>query len=187
MKKPIAAILLAMATLLCHAQNVTGKSPVKATTINNTPAFDFSANAETLVASIVNVVGLKQNFTIKASKVLNVEAVIRHGERYIKYNPDYVNSLNMKAKDKWASVFVLAHEIGHHLNGHTVLKKNRPPAVELEADEFAGFVMNRMGATLEQAKLSVMYVASPVASQSHPGMADRILAIEAGWNRAVQH
>ncbi len=179
--------LLATVTIVyfAAAQNLTGTIPVE---INNTANthFDFQANAGQLVEKIVNKIGLKPNFRIKAAKVENVQAVIRHGQRYIKYNPAFINSINKRATDQWASVFILAHEIGHHLDGHTALKKNqRSSAIELEADEFAGFVMYKMGATLDQAKLSVMYIANPVASKTHPGTADRIAAVERGWRKSA--
>ena len=184
MKKPLTTLLFVVTTYLCCAQNISNHSSVNANGQINTKPFDFAANAEKLVTEIVDAVGLKQNFTIKAADVLNVEAVIKHGERLIKYNPAFITALNNEAKDQWASVFVLAHEIGHHLNGHTLLKNNRPPSIELDADEFAGFVMNKMGATLAQVKLAVAYIANPIASKTHPDMGDRLAAVERGWNKA---
>jgi predicted metalloprotease len=35
-------------------------------------------------------------------------------KRYILYNPEFVNKVNEVTKDKWASIFILAHEVGHH-------------------------------------------------------------------------
>jgi hypothetical protein len=148
--------------------------------------FDFSANAEKITADILQVLGLQADFRIKAARVPNVEAVVRRGHRFIRYNPAFVNDLNKRSRDRWCSVFILAHEIGHHLSGHTVMRrKDRTHAIELDADEFAGFVMRRMGATLEQARLAVMYVANPVTTRTHPGTADRMLAVEKGWNKSM--
>jgi len=177
------ALLFVITTCASYSQHVSDQSSIKSNGTTDSPVFDFSANADELVTEIMNTVGLKQNFTIKSGKVLNVEAEIRHGHRYITYNTEYINALNKLAKDKWASVFILAHEIGHHLNGHTILKGDRPPSIELEADEFAGFILHKMGATLNQAKLAVAYVASPVTSKTHPGMAEREEAIVKGWDR----
>ena len=36
---------------------------------------------------------------------------------------------------------LLAHEVGHHLNGHTIHRGGSTPELELEADEFAGFIL----------------------------------------------
>ena len=46
-------------------------------------------------------------------------------------------------------VAILAHEVGHHIRLHTVIP-GRDHEFELEADYQAGFILRRMGATLEQ-------------------------------------
>jgi hypothetical protein len=130
------------------------------------------------------VIGLETNFKVKIAHVPNVEATIRHHQRYIVYNPDFITRVNMAAKDKWPAIFILAHEIGHHLEGHTIRGTNSRPAIELEADEFAGFAVCRMGATLEQAQMAMHIIANMEASKTHPGRADRLAAIEKGWNKA---
>ncbi|MCW3111082.1 MAG: hypothetical protein JWQ09_5588, partial [Segetibacter sp.] len=53
---------------------------------------------------------------------------------------------------------------------------------ELEADEFSGSVLRRMGASLQQAQLAMKLIASPYASATHPGENDRLAAIARGWN-----
>jgi hypothetical protein len=133
---------------------------------------------------IMDIIGLQPNFTIKTAKVSNIEAVITHHQRYILYNPEFITGVNNATKDKWAFIFLLSHEIGHHLNGHTLKNAvNRWP-LELEADEFAGFVLKKLGATLEQAELVMNYIAEIEASKTHPARADRIQAIANGWKKA---
>lgn len=148
------------------------------------PGFTSSEDAEKIIIGIMDVVGLKPNFKIRKANVPNVEADIRHHQRYILYNPDFISLVNKIAKDKWASIFILAHEIGHHLNGHTIRGINSRPAIELEADEFAGFVLRKMGATLEQAELALNIIANINASKTHPARDARFSAIEKGWNKA---
>jgi hypothetical protein len=58
------------------------------------------------------------------------------------------------------------------------------PPKELEADFFSGYVMAKMGASLEEAKAAMSQIASPRASASHPAKADRLNAIANGWNDA---
>ena len=169
------------------AQNITNKNANVSTTENasDIPAFTSFKEAEKLVESILNVVGLKPNFKLKVSNVANVEANIRRHTRYILYNPDFISLVNKATKDKWSAIFILAHEIGHHLNGHTVMGKNSRPHIELEADEFAGFVLQKMGATLDQAQLVMYYISKPEISKTHPARMDRLNAIEKGWNKAA--
>jgi len=132
----------------------------------------------------MNVIGLDANFKIKIGNVPNVEANIRHHQRYIVYNPDFITRVNMAANDKWPAIFILAHEIGHHLEGHTIRGTNSRPAIELEADEFAGYAVCKMGATLEQAQMAMHIIANMEASKTHPGRDDRLAAIKKGWDKA---
>ena len=189
------AILLLSSTLLFSltwAQNVTSKKTVVDNTYaiktaagsTDLPFFDNSEDAEKIVTSIMNVMGLESNFKIKEAHVANVEARIRHHQRYILFNPDFVNQVNRVTQNKWASIFILAHEVGHHLEGHTLLDISSRPDIELEADQFAGFVLYKMGASLKQAQLAMYYIANVDASKTHPGRADRLLAIQKGWDNA---
>jgi hypothetical protein len=56
--------------------------------------------------------------------------------------------------------------------------------MELQADFFSGYVMEKLGATLEEAEAAMSKIASPQASSTHPGKADRLNAIVKGWNSA---
>jgi len=153
---------------------------------SNLPFFASSADAEKITSSIMDVLGIEGTFKIKSANVPNVEATIRHHERYILYNPDFISKVNAATKNKWASIFILAHEIGHHVEGHTLADiKSRPP-IELEADQFAGYTLCKMGATLEQAQLAMYFIANIEGSRTHPGRADRLEAIEKGWDKAEE-
>ena len=137
-----------------------------------------------ILSEILKVTGLQSNFELKAADVLNIEASISHKKRYILYNPSFINWINSVTKDKWAVMALMAHEIGHHLNGHTILKTGSTPELELEADQFAGFVLHKLGATVEQAQEVMKYIAKTEASKTHPARNSRMEAIQTGWNRA---
>lgn len=142
-----------------------------------------SADAAAIVADILDVMGLKGNFEIKAADIPNAAAVVYNGKRYVLYNPVFISKLNDATGNDWASVSVLAHEIGHHLNGHT-LSGGSQPERELEADEFSGYIMQRLGASVEEAATAMKLAADVKGTATHPGRTDRITAIEQGWNRA---
>jgi hypothetical protein len=193
MKKPAILLSICMCMLTAvWAQDVTSRK----TSINNSaanaaidnsinlPFFSSSADAEKIVSDIMNATGLNCRFRIKEANVPNVEATIKHHERYILYNSEFVNKVNAVTKSKWANIFILAHEVGHHLDGHTEAGLRSCPAIELEADQFAGFVLYKMGATLEQAQLAMYYISNAQSSKTHPARADRLTAIEQGWDRA---
>ena len=142
-------------------------------------------DARQLLLEIMNVTGLQPNFELKEAAVRNIQASISHRKRYILYNPSFVNKLTTLTNDKWAVLALLAHEVGHHLNGHTIRKTGSRPALELEADEFAGFILYKLGASLEQSQEVIKYIADKETSATHPGRDARLLAIQHGWNKAA--
>ena len=141
--------------------------------------------AEQMLNQIMEVVGLEPNFELKEARVDNIEASIQHRKRYILYNPSFINWINEVTKDRWAAMALLAHEVGHHLNGHTIRRTGSTPILELEADEFAGFVLYKLGATLSQSQEVMKFIAKPKESATHPGRMSRMQAIENGWNKAA--
>jgi hypothetical protein len=151
-----------------------------------TPKSSFATveEGQTIAQEIIDVVGLKPNFEIRAANIPNAAAVTYGGKRYILYNPNFINQLVKQTGSKWAAVSVLAHEIGHHLNGHTITGSGSQPAIELEADEFSGFVLRKMGASLADAQAAMKLLAMEKASRTHPGQTDRLTSIAKGWNNA---
>ncbi len=129
-------------------------------------------------------VGLNPNFEISEEPVANAAAGIRGNSRFVIYNPAWMNHLDERTGTDWSSVSVLAHEVGHHLNGHTLQRGGSRPPNELEADHFSGFVMQRLGATKQESTAAMRLIASDSGSITHPPKADRVAAIEGGWERS---
>jgi len=145
--------------------------------------FSSVSEARSIINDIMDVSDIQQNFRVESTtQVDNAAAVIYQGVRYILYNPSFIDQLDNAARDKWASISVIGHEIGHHLLGHTLDGRGSQIPKELEADEFSGLVLRRMGASLQQAQLAMKLIASPYASATHPGENDRLAAIARGWN-----
>lgn len=150
------------------------------------PTATFSSESEgnRIIRDIIDVIGLKANFEIRAANVPNAAAVVYGGKRYVLYNPTFINNLVRTTGNRWAAVSVLAHEVGHHLNGHTLNGSGSQPAVELEADEFSGFVLRKMGASLTDAQAAMKILANQRASRTHPAQYDRLASIAKGWENA---
>lgn len=146
----------------------------------------FATNQEAIqvVNDIMNAVGLRANFKIQGAKVPNAAAVVMGETRYVLYNPKFIKNINKGTKTDWAAISIMAHEIGHHLNGHTLTKAGSRPATELEADEFSGFVLRRLGAPLKDAQAAMNLLANPYGSLTHPAKDRRLAAIEKGWRKA---
>ena len=138
-----------------------------------------------VIREITDAVGLKARFQLRATHDIdNAAAVVYDGQRYLLYNPDFLSAVNRAGHTDWAGISILAHEMGHHLNGHTLRHGGSQPADELEADEFSGFVLRKLGASLAQAQAAMATVADDGGSASHPGQAPRLTAISQGWQRA---
>lgn len=152
--------------------------------IQKCPEFGEDFEASGVILSILDHVGICPNFQIKEANVKNAKAVIRDDHRLIIYNKDYIANIAKRGKTNWAGVFVLAHEIGHHLNGHTLYFDRSSYEAEIEADEFAGFVLRKMGASLKETQAGVSAVCKEKCTKSHPGKKARLKAIAKGWEKA---
>jgi len=141
-------------------------------------------DARVIIKAILNVIGLKANFEIKPANIPNATAIIQKDKRYILYNPSFISSINNSLHTNWASISILAHEIGHHLNGHTLVKGGSNHKVELECDEFSGFILRKMGASLKEAQAAVNGLCRDKEFPTHPGKKSRLKAIERGWKKA---
>ncbi|OON69246.1 hypothetical protein [Hymenobacter sp. CRA2] len=140
-----------------------------------------------VLREITNVVGLKPRFELRATtEVDNAAAVVYGGKRYLLYNPNFVAAVNRAGHTDWAGISILAHEMGHHLNGHTLQGGGSNPADELEADEFSGFVLRKMGASLAESQTALAVVSQDYDSRTHPGRPTRLAAIGRGWQQANQ-
>ncbi len=152
-------------------------------------SFVSNYEAEKTIDKILMQVGLKRNFIImECPNINNALAVNLPSEfgviRYIIYDYKFFENVKSSSKTDWSAISILAHEVGHHLNGHTLDGFGSRHAKELEADEFSGFVLAKLGATLEEAKSAINSLVSEQASITHPGRLERIQAVELGFNSA---
>jgi hypothetical protein len=147
--------------------------------------FGSVKEAADIAKLIVKTSGKPANFAITAAAVPNAVALVHNDKRYVLYNPYFINRITAYAGTPWAAVSILAHEIGHHLmvgNGNSSTKL----ATELEADEFSGFILQKLGASLEEAQAAMSLIASEKASRTHPARSDRLSSIAEGWNEAAE-
>jgi hypothetical protein len=143
--------------------------------------FSADQEAEDIIKAIIRASGLIPNFVVRAGGVLNAAAVIRKEKRFIIYNQNFVRNLTQKTGSRWATISVMAHEIGHHLNGHTLLPGGSRQRLELEADYYSGFILQRMGAAVSDARQAIELLGLPTATATHPARHDRLAAITNGW------
>jgi hypothetical protein len=100
--------------------------------------FDDNAQVETWIKEILTAGNATQNFKIVPTNVENIAAIVDNGQRYLLYSLDFIQ--------KAAPIDVygaLAHEIGHHVNGHSLTAERRQTE-ESEADFFMGYVLFKL-------------------------------------------
>jgi len=151
--------------------------------------FLSNAEADNALSKILSVVGASKRFVVApCENINNALAIINDGMRYILYDPEFINSIS-ETSNYWANMSILAHEVGHHINGHTLgasVSAYENKIQELESDEFSGFVMQKIGSTLDQATDAIASIASSGDDtySSHPNKERRIRAITKGFNNA---
>ena len=154
--------------------------------------FKSNIDADNSLAKILSVVGASKRFIIApCENINNALAIVDNGIRYILYDPEFLNSITNNSK-YWGNMSILAHEVGHHINGHTLsssVSAYENQIQELEADEFSGFVMHKLGATLEQATETIAAIApsGDDTYSSHPNKERRINAITKGYNNSLNN
>ena len=152
--------------------------------------FRSLSDAESAAARIMEAAGLRtvDFLVVVAEGSDNAAAAIPDrgsyaDRRIIIYDPLLLQAIERQT-DEWGPIGVMAHEVAHHLLGHTVFGAGSNPPDELDADFYSGFILNRMGADLEQAQAGVRLIASPEGSLSHPPRDKRLEAIALGWHKA---
>lgn len=148
------------------------------------------AEGASVVAEIMKYTGLPQNFDVVVGQVPNAAAMIVLGpddlpRRVIAYNQTFMGQVAKATQNNdWVPISIMAHEIGHHLSGHTLMPGGSQPPLELEADKFSGFVLYKMGALLPDAQKAMRTLAPEQDGDTHPGRAKRLVAIQQGWQQA---
>ncbi len=158
-------------------------------------SFYSDTEAENALDKILSVVSLAKNFSlVPCDNINNAFATSYKGERFILYDKAFMKKINLRTND-WSNLTILAHEVGHHLNNHAVdlalykmvepktLAKKRKQ--ELEADEFSGFIMAKLGASLNQVKDAIALISSDKDDtySTHPSKSKRMIALTNGWKR----
>lgn len=147
--------------------------------------FQSVYEARDYVNVMLDSINWKENFLIQEQNgINNAYATIIRNRRYIIYDNDFLENLDAHARTKWASISVLAHEMGHHYRNHVIDRQGSTPPKELEADYFSGYVMAKLGATANEAVAAMEKIASARGSSTHPAKAQRLRSITQGWNYA---
>ena len=159
--------------------------------------FVSNNEADKSLDKILSVIGASKRFVLQpCSNTNNAVATSYRGIRYIFYDREFLSTLD--TGDNWSNLFILAHEVGHHINGHTLdLVLYAAEAVEpesfanqrqqeLEADEFAAFIIGKLGGKLEQINKTISVIAPIEVGpySTHPNRIKRLSAVNTGYTKA---
>lgn len=141
--------------------------------------------AKEAVYRIVRHSGLQPDFTVlEKNDIPTAIAYIKGKERVIAYNPAFMARVMDSTCTNWSAISILAHELAHHLLGHTLDPGSVHPGDELACDRYSGFILHAMGATLAEALAAMDVAGNPHGTADHPPKHSRLAAIEQGWNEA---
>ena len=145
-------------------------------------SFSTNEDATKALQKILSVANLKTNrfVILPCDNIGNAMAAVYEGFRYILYKESWIDK-----SDYWSKMAILAHEVGHHINGHTLSGYSLADSkrVELEADDWAGYAMGVLGASLTQTlELTKRFPDGDDSNSTHPNRAKRINALTVGWN-----
>lgn len=183
MKNKLILVFLLLACVAVKAQKITGcgfKVPPRSLIKAN---FNSVYEAKEIVENMRDTIQWKENFSVKEQNgIRNAYATIINQVRWIIYDNDFLEDVDAYASTKWASISILAHEMGHHYYNHVISSRGSTPPKEIEADAFSGYMMAKFGASINESVAAIQAISSDKASATHPGKKDRVDAITRGWN-----
>lgn len=172
----------------CNLTDETSTNLINCVTTNFN--FNNSLELEKICNDILKKVGINdKNFrVISCNSIYNALAFNYKDERFIVADQNFLNFLNdrnAKVNDYWFYLFILSHEIGHHLNGHTLKKATSledKRKQELESDKFAGMILRKYNARENIISDILKKLPHPKTDNStHPTLDKRISAALEGY------
>lgn len=135
-----------------------------------------TTEGRTILGEIGDAAMLENMPRIVTGNVPNAAAVVLGNERLIVYSDSFIESMRGTGGE-WAVRFIFAHELGHHVEGHTVSGEGSNHKAEFQADAYATRVLKKMGASLQQTSSAMKSMPTP-RSGTHPGSDERLDRIE---------
>jgi hypothetical protein len=177
-----------------YGQSLPGASTSEACAYNQ--MYNYSNTdtlARILIKKILALISLPTNFAIEPCDGINTCRAFLYddGIRYIFYDRKFIDKIVAHDQNDWMLLGILAHELGHHLCGHTLRKANNEQhrLDELQADEFSGAMLARMGATEQQSVMPLYSIPHPSCEEEaynpYPCLEKRLAAVLRGF-RSIQ-
>ena len=147
-----------------------------------TLGFRSLGEARDAVARIMEASGLRADFEIEVDEGSNNVAAMMRSPcrnprtcRVVAYDPRFLLDVERQT-DQWGPVSIMAHEVARHLLGHAVFGLDSNTHYEADAEFLSGFILQRLGASLESAQAARRLLGSPRGSS--------LEMIATGWREA---
>jgi hypothetical protein len=150
--------------------------------------FRSNSHAEQVIDNILRHAGMgygpRKFMAVECPNVDNCYAARIKGVQYIVYDNKFLKQVEDWTHTDWAAISIMAHEVAHHLYGHTADHRGPRPENEKQADYFSGFVLHNLGASLPEAQSAIRMLTTDQPSATHPPRNERLRVIENGWRDA---
>lgn len=132
---------------------------------------------------IIISVGIKKEILCYEASIDNAMATIYNGQLVIIYDPIFLQKIEKISNYQGGSKLVLAHEIGHLLNLHSISSSSASAWWdELDADYFAGSIAHKQNIPIETIfKFAEIYPAINSNESTHPHRDSRIKTMINGY------
>ena len=142
---------------------------------------------ESVIAEVYSMLGLQNRIVVtQQAEFGNMAMTVDNDDnRVLAYDPSFLTELVHETGTAWAVVSALAHEVGHVLAGHSTVATGSLSQQELEADEFSGFIMCDLSASLQESQ-AAMRALGDIADPRWPALGERLAAIERGWRSSAR-
>lgn len=143
--------------------------------------------AQAAVEALQKLTGKPADYTVIEAPVRDAEALIVLGadgtpRRVIAANPAFLATLPGAAeRQDWESLTVMFRAIGHHLSGHPLGEGASHAALELEADKYAGYLIQKSGADFDAFADAVAPNLAEKGDEAFPARRVRLAAMASGW------
>ncbi len=101
-----------------------------------------------IIDSICSKMSIINKYKIYEAPIGNAVALYYQGQYIIIIDPIFLTEIADGTKSNFSIISILAHEVGHHILGHSLkpasLNDPNRPVQELEADEYSGKVLNKI-------------------------------------------
>ncbi|WP_020568640.1 M48 family metalloprotease [Neolewinella persica] len=148
-----------------------------------------SEDAQQIVKKILDIVNIShKRFQVIAGNVNSAMATKEGEVNYIIYNELFINKFRQDVNQEYAIYSILAHELGHLIQGHDLGEKDpdRRARYELEADEFSGTILRSLCSTQEQALFAIRNLNSTIKDPLYPPLSAREQMIATSWRQRNQ-